>query len=357
MIRFFLNLRNHDVIALSTEHNSTHRGVVVHAGVHSMPGNCVADVPYSLHLSLRELTGSEILTSIPKSRSGLGLYQSKRTGAIAMFIYAHKAVVVDPGKSTYQVGSKLINLNVTTPNWKPFKPQVRAAPTTTGPNPVVYARNRKSGSVVRFTHLNSGMVMEHPDPAKVGGATLTRFPYPDNTHWEVLPNYDHGITTQFPGVYRNRRTGTVVNFDTPTKGMVLECPRNPGYKGCSFSQDHWAEHMWVPVIQPISVPAPVPESVPVKANSTPKVIRVQKEPAARTPAMTEMFMRTGEKSSWDPLVSLLYHIMRDRVPCGEMEQILQDRVLVPEKEAQYCNGFLAGYAEDIAQRLRAAATK
>ena len=62
--------------------------------------------------------------------------------------------------------------------------------------------------------------------------------------------------------------------------------------------------------------------------------------------------RSGGVNSADPLVALLYHLMRDHLPCGVVEQILRNHVFTGDKDAEYCNGYLASYAKDIADRLR-----
>jgi hypothetical protein len=56
------------------------------------------------------------------------------------------------------------------------------------------------------------------------------------------------------------------------------------------------------------------------------------------------------KSS-DPLVAFLYLLMRDHLPCGRVEDILEDIGPAPFGH-EFTNGFLAQHAEDIAKRLR-----
>lgn len=67
--------------------------------------------------------------------------------------------------------------------------------------------------------------------------------------------------------------------------------------------------------------------------------------------------RSGAVNSQDPLVSFLYILMRDHLPAGVVEGIIQNHVVVeaqdegPSDESQFCNGYLAAYAKDIAARL------
>lgn len=63
----------------------------------------------------------------------------------------------------------------------------------------------------------------------------------------------------------------------------------------------------------------------------------------------ELYRRSGEVKSTDPLVGLLYVLMRDHVAPGTVEKIIQD--CGPE-ETMYTNGWLATYAQDLAKRLR-----
>lgn len=64
----------------------------------------------------------------------------------------------------------------------------------------------------------------------------------------------------------------------------------------------------------------------------------------------ELRERSGEFDSSDPLVSFLYELMRDRLPAGVVEQIVNQS---PPMRIQFTNGYLARYAQDIADRLRA----
>ena len=61
--------------------------------------------------------------------------------------------------------------------------------------------------------------------------------------------------------------------------------------------------------------------------------------------------RSGETNSTDPLVSFVYHLLRDHLPAGSIEGILQNHVLGERSDAEFCNGYLADYAKDVAKRL------
>jgi hypothetical protein len=65
--------------------------------------------------------------------------------------------------------------------------------------------------------------------------------------------------------------------------------------------------------------------------------------------------RSGAKRSRDPVVSFLYELMRDHVTPGRVEAIVRESISrVDMDETAYTNGWLADYAEDIAERLREA---
>lgn len=72
------------------------------------------------------------------------------------------------------------------------------------------------------------------------------------------------------------------------------------------------------------------------------------------PANAALRERSGSVDSSDPLVSFLYILLRDHVPAGVVEGIMQGHVEVPEKDTEFCNGFIARYAKDVAARLRPA---
>lgn len=49
------------------------------------------------------------------------------------------------------------------------------------------------------------------------------------------------------------------------------------------------------------------------------------------------------------LVSFLYQLMRDEITAGKIEKIVQDSI--QDEDTLYCNGWLAQYAEYLANRL------
>lgn len=51
----------------------------------------------------------------------------------------------------------------------------------------------------------------------------------------------------------------------------------------------------------------------------------------------------------DHLVSFLYELMRDHVPTGTIEKVVQASL---HGKTEFCNGWLAQYAQDVAKRLR-----
>lgn len=57
---------------------------------------------------------------------------------------------------------------------------------------------------------------------------------------------------------------------------------------------------------------------------------------------------SGEVNINSKLTSFLYELMRDNVPPGELERLVRDSQV---ESVQYTNGWLAKYAEDLANRL------
>ena len=54
---------------------------------------------------------------------------------------------------------------------------------------------------------------------------------------------------------------------------------------------------------------------------------------------------SGKIKSKDELVVFLYILMRDYLPCGYVEEIIQNNVLKEKnKECTFTNGYLASYA-------------
>lgn len=51
----------------------------------------------------------------------------------------------------------------------------------------------------------------------------------------------------------------------------------------------------------------------------------------------------------DKLTSFLYDLMRDHLPPGKVQELMQD---AQEPDVSYTNGYLAQYAEYVAQKLK-----
>lgn len=65
-----------------------------------------------------------------------------------------------------------------------------------------------------------------------------------------------------------------------------------------------------------------------------------------------MRKRSGEKDSDDLLVGILYDLVRDHVQPSVMEKVIRDNVSIRGETQQFTNGWLASYAEDLANRIR-----
>jgi hypothetical protein len=67
----------------------------------------------------------------------------------------------------------------------------------------------------------------------------------------------------------------------------------------------------------------------------------------------ELRKESGKVTSNDELVAFLYVLMRDHLPCGQVEQIIQDNILAQKEEKiTFSNGYLANYAKNLANILR-----
>jgi hypothetical protein len=60
--------------------------------------------------------------------------------------------------------------------------------------------------------------------------------------------------------------------------------------------------------------------------------------------------RSGRIDSIEPVVSFLYELMRDHLPAGTVERIVRNSL--GADRTTFTNGYLAKYAEDLADRLR-----
>lgn len=59
---------------------------------------------------------------------------------------------------------------------------------------------------------------------------------------------------------------------------------------------------------------------------------------------------SGERRYNDPLVSFMYHLIRDHLPAGVVEGLVWRSI--KGADALYSNGWLADYANSITTRLR-----
>jgi len=59
----------------------------------------------------------------------------------------------------------------------------------------------------------------------------------------------------------------------------------------------------------------------------------------------------------DPLTSFFYQLIRDELPAGKVEKIIQDIIDEEEKEIIFTNGWLAQYANNLAETLKNAHTE
>lgn len=79
--------------------------------------------------------------------------------------------------------------------------------------------------------------------------------------------------------------------------------------------------------------------------------KIQRERVWETIQLRE---RSGNMTDTEALVDFLYTLMRDHLPTGVVERLVQDATI--EKRARksgalYTNGWLALYAQDLAERL------
>lgn len=95
----------------------------------------------------------------------------------------------------------------------------------------------------------------------------------------------------------------------------------------------------------IRVPAERPTIV---ADQTPDPV-YPKRHAVEIEIDKQLRADTGALKSTDPLVSFIYHLLRDQLPAGVVEQQVMNAI--KNADALYSNGFLLQYAENIAKRL------
>lgn len=65
----------------------------------------------------------------------------------------------------------------------------------------------------------------------------------------------------------------------------------------------------------------------------------------------DMHQRSGAVVDRDPLVALLYDLLRDHIQPGDLEGLVRSASTHAGKPMIYSNGWLAAYARDIVQRL------
>jgi hypothetical protein len=68
--------------------------------------------------------------------------------------------------------------------------------------------------------------------------------------------------------------------------------------------------------------------------------------------MTDIIERSGSIESDDPLASFLYELMRDHVPPGIIEELVQKERLRCRQVVRFSNGWLAQYSIYLAEQLR-----
>ncbi len=69
----------------------------------------------------------------------------------------------------------------------------------------------------------------------------------------------------------------------------------------------------------------------------------------KDPSNRRMRVASGQVDSDDPLVTFFYLLARDKVPMGDIEDLIEQCV---GGERQFTNGWLALWAEDAAKRLQ-----
>lgn len=73
---------------------------------------------------------------------------------------------------------------------------------------------------------------------------------------------------------------------------------------------------------------------------------------SKAKANEELRTASGTFTSDDPLVGFLYDLMRDNVTPGQVQSLITRIKGQPTKNAVFSNGWLAQYAEYLAEQLR-----
>lgn len=68
--------------------------------------------------------------------------------------------------------------------------------------------------------------------------------------------------------------------------------------------------------------------------------------------MRPIRQRSGGFDCDDPLVELLYVLLRDHIQPADLEKLVADIRSCKHMSAEYSNGWLGRYAQDLAQRIR-----
>ncbi len=62
--------------------------------------------------------------------------------------------------------------------------------------------------------------------------------------------------------------------------------------------------------------------------------------------------RSGKITNNSKLVCFLYILLRDKFPAGVLEEIINTEISKTGEDIEYTNGYLANYAQDLADRLK-----
>ncbi len=78
---------------------------------------------------------------------------------------------------------------------------------------------------------------------------------------------------------------------------------------------------------------------------------------SRTSEQEKTCDASGRFASSDPLVDLLYRLMRDHLPTGVVAEVVRDAAATVGKPCEYTNGWLAQYAHHLSAMLRTPAAQ